>query len=119
MAPKAMRGVKVLQAMKEVKGGSTMSVAAVNTAIAQKLGLKIQDVKGALEGIMKEAAKHLNSSGKFNLGGFFNMKLRKKPAEPARKGVNPFTKEPCVFKARVASKTVKAFPTKKMKELIN
>ena len=48
-----------------------------------------------------------------------NMKLKKKPARPARKGVNPFTKEPCVFKAKPASKTVRAFPMKKLKEMIN
>ena len=47
------------------------------------------------------------------------MKHKSKPATPARKGVNPFTKEPCVFKAKPASKTVKAFPMKKLKELIN
>ena len=45
-------------------------------------------------------------------------KLKKKPARPARKGVNPFTKEPCVFKAKPASKTVRAFPMKKLKEMI-
>jgi hypothetical protein len=48
-----------------------------------------------------------------------NMKLKKKPARPARKGVNPFTKEPCVFKAKPASKTVRALPMKKFKELVN
>ena len=48
-----------------------------------------------------------------------NMKLKKKPARPARKGVNPFTKEPCVFKAKPASKTVRALPMKKLKEKIN
>jgi DNA-binding protein HU-beta len=47
------------------------------------------------------------------------MKLKKKPARPARKGVNPFTKEPCVFKAKPASKTVRALPMKKFKELVN
>ena len=48
-----------------------------------------------------------------------SLKLKKKPARPARKGVNPFTKEPCVFKAKPASKTVRALPMKKLKEMIN
>ena len=47
------------------------------------------------------------------------MKLKKKPATAARKGVNPFTKEPCVFKAKPASKIVKCFPMKKFKEMVN
>ena len=48
-----------------------------------------------------------------------NMKLKKKPAKAARKGVNPFTKEPCVFKAKPASKTVRVLPMKKFKEMVN
>ena len=48
------------------------------------------------------------------------MKLKKKPATKARKGVNPFTKEePCVFKAKPASKTVRVLPMKKFKEMAN
>ena len=47
------------------------------------------------------------------------MKLKKKPATKARKGVNPVTKEPCVFKAKPASKTVRVFPMKKFKEMVN
>ena len=44
--------------------------------------------------------------------------LEKKPATGARKGVNTFTKEPCVlFKAKPASKIVKCFPMKKFKAL--
>ena len=40
-------------------------------------------------------------------------------ATPARKGVNPFTKETCVFEAKPASMTVKACPMKTLKELVN
>ena len=47
------------------------------------------------------------------------MKLKEKPASPAKKGINPFTKEPCVFKAKPASKTVKVFAMKKWKEALN
>ena len=55
------------------------------------------------------------------MGGMLNLKLKKKPATPARKGVNPFTKEPCVFKTKTkpASKTVRVLAMKKMKEAIN
>ena len=41
-----------------------------------------------------------------------------KPATPARRGVNPYTKMPCVFKAKPASKPVKAPPIKKLKVLV-
>merc|ERR1719231_806648 len=68
---------------------------------------------------MAVAAQELKKSGTFKFAGALNMKLKKKPATPARKGVNPFTKEPCVFKAKPASKTVRAFPMKKLKEMVN
>ena len=66
-------------------------------------------------------AGELKKSGKFKfkLGGMLNMKLKKKPPVAARKGVNPFTKEPCVFKAKPASKAVRVLAMKKLKELVN
>jgi hypothetical protein len=42
----------------------------------------------------------------------------KKPATKARKGINPFTKEPTVFKAKPARKIVKARPIKAVKDAI-
>ena len=40
----------------------------------------------------------------------------KKPARKARKGINPFTGEETMFKAKPASIAVKVRPLKKMKE---
>ena len=62
------------------------------------------------------AATELRKNGKFKLGGVLNMKLKEKPAKAARKGVNLFTKEPSVFKAKPASKTVRILPMKEFKE---
>ena len=64
-------------------------------------------------------ARRGHRNGSFKVAGALNLKLKKKPAKPARKGVNPFTKEPCVFKAKPASKTVRALPMKKLKEMVN
>merc|ERR1739849_40826 len=88
-------------------------------AVAETTGLKVKDVKGVVEGIVAVAAEQLKKNGSFKLAGALNMKLKKKPATPARKGVNPFTKEPCVFKAKPASKTVRVLPMKKFKEMVN
>merc|ERR1719161_2579696 len=83
------------------------------------MGLKAKDVKAAVEGLLVLAAAQLKKTGSFKVAGMLNLKLKVKPAAPARKGVNPFTKEPCVFKARPASKTVRALPMKKLKEMVN
>merc|ERR1711877_70717 len=78
-----------------------------------------KQVKQCVEEYIALAAAQLKSSGSFKVAGAINLKLKQKPARPAKKGVNPFTKEPCVFKAKPASKTVKALPMKKFKEMIN
>merc|ERR1711897_30620 len=96
-----------------------MTATAAYSSVAETTGLKTKDVKSVIEGLVAVAADELKKSGSFKLAGALNMKLKKKPATPARKGVNPFTKEPCVFKAKPASKTVRALPMKKLKEMIN
>ena len=60
-------------------------------------------------GVLKEANEQF---------GVQNMKLKKKLAKPAHKGINPCTKEPCGFKAKLASKTAYVLPMKKLKEAI-
>ena len=67
---------------------------------------------------MQLAATELKKNGKFKLGGVLNIKLKKKPAEAARKGDIPFTKGPCVFKAKPVSKTVRVLPMKKFKGMV-
>merc|ERR1711953_1660258 len=86
--------------------------------IAESTELKPKNVKAVVSSYLELAATELKKNGKFKLGGVLNMKLKKKPAVVARKGVNPFTKEPCVFKAKPASKTVKVLPMKKLKQMI-
>merc|ERR1712124_104921 len=104
--------------MKAMKAGA-MTASGAYSSVAETAGLKSKDVKAALEGLIEIAAEQLKKNGSFKLGGALNLKLKKKPARPARKGVNPFTKEPCVFKAKPASKTVRALPMKKFKEMVN
>eukprot|EP00666_Eupelagonemidae_sp_cell4sb_P010954 gene10954-8941_t len=59
----------------------------------------------------------LKKNGKFVLPGFAKFVVKKKKATKARKGVNPFTKEPCTFKAKPASKTVRARAIKAIKDV--
>merc|ERR1719174_957661 len=105
--------------MKVAKTGGVLTAAGAYSSIAEKTGLKPKDVKIAIEGVIAVAAEQLKACGKFKLGGALNLKLKKKPATKARKGVNPFTKEPCVFKAKPASQTVRALPMKKLKAMVN
>merc|ERR1712217_479752 len=87
-------------ATKAMKAASTgvMTATQAYGSVAETCGLKTKDVKAVIEGIVTVAADQLKKNGSFKLAGALNLKLKKKPARPARKGVNPFTKEPCVFK---------------------
>merc|ERR1711953_937702 len=96
-----------------------MTATAAYKSVAESTGLKVKDVKGTMEALVGVAADQLKKTGSFKIAGALNLKLKSKPATPARKGVNPFTKEPGVFKAKPASKTVRALPMKKLKEMIN
>ena len=88
-----------MKAMKAKSGAMTASGA--YSSVGETTGLKSKQVKDCVEAYMALAAAQLKASGAFKLAGAINMKLKKKPARAARKGVNPFTKEPCVFKAKV------------------
>merc|ERR1712110_398458 len=113
--------MKAMTAMKEMKAMKTgvLTTAGAYSSVAETMGLKPKDVKAAVEGLLGLAAAQIKKNGAFKLAGMLNLKLKVKPARPSRKGVNPFTKEPCVFKARPASKTVKVFPMKQLKAMVN
>ena len=54
--------------------------------------------------------------GEFTIPGLMKVTTVKKPAKKARKGINPFTGEEQMFKAKPASMAVKVRPLKKLKE---
>merc|ERR1712113_973351 len=111
--------MKAMKAMKTSANKSgALTVSGAYASVADTVGLKPKDVKVAVEGLLAIAADQLKSQGNFKIAGALNLKLKKKPAVPARKGVNPFTKEPCVFKAKPASKTVRCLPMKKFKLML-
>ena len=105
--------------MKSMKAGASagsMTMSQSYKDVAEKTGLKQGEVKSVMESMFEIAAGELKKTGSFKLGGMLNMKLKSKPATKARKGKNPFTGEPCVFKAKPASKTVRVLPLKKLKD---
>ena len=60
--------------------------------------------------LVEVAHKELKKNGLFILHGFAKFVVVKKPARPARKGINPFTKQEQTFAAKPASKAVRALP---------
>jgi nucleoid DNA-binding protein len=81
-------------------------------------GISKKQVKGVIEALATIGYKELKKSGEFVLPGFSKFVVKKKPARAARKGINPFTKEPTTFAAKPASKVVRARPVKALKDAI-
>ncbi len=87
-------------------------------SIAESTGLskkQVSDVFGELESLIERSIKK-RSVGEFTLPGLMTITTVKKPARKARKGINPFTGEETMFKAKPASVAVKVRALKKMKE---
>ena len=84
---------------------------------ADKLSRK--DVKSVLESLAAVGYKELKKTGVFLLPGFAKFVVIKKPATKERQGINPFTKEKMMFKAKPASKKVRILPLKSLKALVN
>ena len=86
--------------------------------IADDTELGKKDVKTVIESMVTVGHKELKKTGVFLVPGFAKFVVIKKPATKARKGINPFTKEPTVFKARPARKIVRARPVKAAKDAV-
>ncbi|MGE0812637.1 MAG: HU family DNA-binding protein [Vicinamibacterales bacterium] len=80
--------------------------------------LSNKQVKGVLESLCTVGYKELKKNGMFQIPGFAKFVVVKKAATKARKGINPFTGEPTVFKAKPARKIVRARPVKAAKDAV-
>ena len=89
---------------------------AVSDAVGEEVSKK--HVKEVVETLVDIGHKELKKSGTFVLPGFAKFVVVKKPARPARKGINPFTKQEQTFAAKPASKSVKARPVKAIKDAV-
>jgi DNA-binding protein HU-beta len=89
-------------------------------AVADAVGEEVarRHVKAVIENLVEVGHKELKKNGIFVLHGFAKFVVVKKPARPARKGINPFTKQEQTFAAKPASKAVRARPVKAVKDAV-
>ena len=88
--------------------------------IADKTGLSRKQVGSVCEAMGEVIKAELGKKGPgiFTMPGLCKMIVKNKPAVPARKGINPFTKQEQMFKAKPASRVVKIRPLKALKEMV-
>jgi nucleoid DNA-binding protein len=85
-----------------------------HVGISKKEAAQVFEVMGEM--IEKDLKK--GAVGAFNVPGMMKVSVQRKPATKARKGVNPFTKEEMVFKAKPARNVVKVRPLKGLKDRV-
>ncbi len=86
--------------------------------ICEASGVIAKDVRAvmaALEGAVAGSI-HKKGSGSFTLPGLLKITVVSLPAQPKRKGINPFTKQEQMFAAKPARTKVKVRPLKKLKD---
>ena len=101
------------------KKGSAPTKSEVLTQISKDTGLSRKQVSGVFDSLNGVIKKSLRSNGLFTMPGLLKMKVVKKPATKAREGINPFTGEKMMFKAKPASKKVCVMPLKNLKAMVN
>lgn len=96
------------------KSGMIKTIAEVST-------VNKRDVVNVLECLTQVIESHVKSRGPgtFVMPGLMKIVVVKKPARAARKGINPFTGEEIMIKARPAYKTVKIKALKKLKAMVD
>ena len=87
-------------------------------SVADNTGLSKKQVSSVMEemDLLVERSIKKRGVGEFTIPGMLKITTVKKPARKARKGINPFTGEETMFKAKPASIAVKIRPLKKLKE---
>jgi nucleoid DNA-binding protein len=97
-----------------------LSKSAILQAVTDAIGEEIsrKQVRQVVETLVDVGHKELKKNGIFVLPGFAKFVVVKKPARPAREGINPFTKEKQMFAAKPASKSVRARPVKAVKDAV-
>ena len=98
-----------------------MTKSEILTQIAEKSDLTKKDVQNVFDAMSELIEQELSKKGPgvFSIPGLLKLKVQDKPAQPARKGINPFTKEETMFKAKPASRKVKATPLKNLKDMVD
>ena len=91
----------------------------VITRIAESTDLSRKQVKAVFDALSNEIKSAVGKKGPgvFTVPGLMKITVVAKPATKARKGINPFTKQEQVFKAKPARKVVKVRPMKALKDM--
>jgi nucleoid DNA-binding protein len=116
-AAPAPKPPKLSQAAKPRKKSELYSVLADHSGISKKQVAGVFEALGKIMSVdlAKPAA---NKPRVFVVPGLMKVQSVHRPSTPAREGINPFTKEKVMFKAKPARTVIKVRPLKGLKEMV-
>ncbi len=88
-------------------------------SIAQSTELSRKQVSAVFDALSDLIKKNIGKKGPgmFVIPGLMKIMVIQKPAVKAHKGINPFTKEEVMFKAKPARRVIKVRPLKALKDM--
>ncbi|MEO0715582.1 MAG: HU family DNA-binding protein [Planctomycetota bacterium] len=110
----AAKPAKITAAGKNRTKSETFGIIADHVGISKKEVAAVFDTMST----MIEADLSKRGPGTFNVPGLMKVVVQRKAAVPRRKGINPFTGEETMFKAKPARNVVKVRPLKGLKDLV-
>lgn len=92
----------------------------VYRTIAEQTGLARKEVQSVFDtfGTMLAADLGRRGPGVMQVPGLMKVTVKRMPAKKARKGINPFTGEETIFKAKPARNVVKVRPLSALKKMV-
>ena len=103
----------------KVKAPKPMSKSEIGHTLSESTGLTKAQITSVFGALAELVDKQLNSGpGIFTLPGLLKIKVVRKPAVPERSGINPFTKQETIFKAKPARNVVKLQALKNLKQMV-
>ena len=93
----------------------------IQSFIAEETGLTKKDIDAvfsALNILIRKNLSRRSGPGDFTVPGLMKIKIVRKPATKKRKGINPFTGEETIFKAKPARNIVKVLPLKGLRDMV-
>lgn len=111
----AAKKFKVPPATRPRTKGQIFGILAEHSELSRK---QVAQVFEGMAGLIQNDLSK-KGPGAFTVPGLIKLRVVRKPAVKARMGVNPFTKEQMMFKAKPARNAVRATALKNLKDKVN
>lgn len=98
--------------------GKGMTKSDFLNALAEKSNLSKKQASAVMDALGSIVTDQLKATGQVTIPGLIKLNVSEKAATPEREGINPFTKQPTIIKAKPARKVVKARPVKALKDAV-